>query len=258
MNLPYFNNYNLPGMPKVRALNALAMRCTKVDEGCERCWHLRMADRLSKVPAISLERREAYAGRRPAVCGGRAGEALATCCNRRNRMRPAVIAVQFMGDPWHEGVDAGYRKAIIFRAECLQEYIFLFLTKRPQNVREVLPDNCWLGTSISGHESAVARLPILSKIPCKNKWISIEPILNRIDPYFLVDICDVAGWCKFLACGPETGAKARHHNPAWISRIAEFCNIARIPFYDKRDPATPGFTRREWPREWIEKVGGGK
>lgn len=28
--------------------NPIAMRCTRVSEGCLNCWHLRMADRMAK------------------------------------------------------------------------------------------------------------------------------------------------------------------------------------------------------------------
>ena len=42
----------------------------------------------------------------------------------------------------------------------------------------------------------------------------------------------------------------------WIDDIAMECKINGVPFYDKRDPSSDGFTRREWAQEWMEKMKG--
>ena len=40
------------------------------------------------------------------------------------------------------------------------------------------------------------------------------------------------------------GPKARPCNPAWIEEVAHECEVAGIPFFDKRKT---GWIRREWP-----------
>lgn len=42
--------------------NPIAMRCTRVSDGCRNCWHLRMADRCGNNPKLRNEMRYAMQG----------------------------------------------------------------------------------------------------------------------------------------------------------------------------------------------------
>jgi len=267
MTLRHFNNYDHPDprFPRVLAWNPIAMRCTRVDDGCRNCWHLRMADRLAKNPTLSKEARGGYSGESVhapvyGICDG-------TSILPR---KPSVIAVQFMGDLFHECVEEEERRQIIMCMRKRPEHIFLLLTKRPECGTEELPENCWLGTSVSDQASADVRITQLLKTKSKHKWLSIEPILGEVDltrwfcridqngePYGLRSIAGLPA-IDFVACGGETGAGARPHKTGWIVDVAHECAESGIPFYDKRDPSAPGFTRREWPRAWRDHIGGAK
>ena len=89
-----FNNYDLAGQPPVLAWNPIAMRCNPVGDGCRNCWHLRMADRLSRNHWLPPSVRMAYEG----------GEVEALKSFIAYPPSGRVIAVQFMGDLWHTSV----------------------------------------------------------------------------------------------------------------------------------------------------------
>jgi protein gp37 len=65
---------------------------------------------------------------------------------------------------------------------------WLLLTKRPQNVLVMLPDdwgdgyaNVWLGTSVGRNES-MARAYELAKVPAAIRFLSCEPMIGPMDP----------------------------------------------------------------------------
>lgn len=69
-------------------------------------------------------------------------------------------------------------------------HTWLILTKRPERIKECLPDdwgdgypNVWLGVT-AGVQSSFKRAEELAKIPAKVRFISAEPILEEMD--FLV------------------------------------------------------------------------
>jgi len=174
------------------------------------------------------------------------------------RKKPAVIATQFMGDVSEYTPEMW--TAVISVIQSCQHHVFLMLTKWPERITETLPDNVWIGTSITDQETADARIPKLLSIRAKHKWVSIEPMLGPVDLFksvskWLVSYglrCDDC-FCRieFVACGPETGPGQRSFAPVWLHSVAHKCEQVGVTFYDKQDPDHDlFFTRREWPEEW--------
>jgi len=218
MKLRPFNNYNLYDFPPVLAWNPIAMRCTRVDEGCRNCWHLRMAERFSTNPIFDVYIRNAYGGTPfqepqyfPIKNIGKSGNCIFdnNKCIRADvamyKCVTSVICVQFMGDLFHPSVPRGWIDRIFCTMIQNNKHVFLLLTKRPENIPPwKIPDNCWLGTSVHDQASADVRIPQLLKTKCKNKWLSVEPMLGEVR---LIGLgADEFG---FIACGPETGHSAR-------------------------------------------------
>lgn len=71
---------------------------------------------------------------------------------------------------------------------------FLLLTKRPQNIRKMLPDpesgvspwgdgwpNVWLGTTAENQQEADRRIPHLLAVPARKRFLSCEPLLGPIE-----------------------------------------------------------------------------
>lgn len=65
--------------------------------------------------------------------------------------------------------------------------VFQILTKRHGRIKNHLPpdwgegwENVWLGVSVENQEMAERRIPVLSSIPAKKKFISFEPLIEPL------------------------------------------------------------------------------
>ena len=119
------------------------------------------------------------------------------------------------------------------------ELIFLLLTKRPENIKPMIPfswthpkgvpNNVWFGTSIVNQEEVVPRLAALGELPVTaNLFVSMEPLLG---PAVLGKMIDVPKW---VIVGGESGQKARPMNPDWARNLRDECLAAGIPFHFKQ------------------------
>ena len=95
---------------------------------------------------------------------------------------------------------------------------WLILTKRPQNIRRMLPSdwgdgypNVWLGVTAEDQREARRRLPMLLRVPCKRHYASVEPMLAM----------DLTEWLDsrspvLVICGRETKMpEPRPLDPDW-------------------------------------------
>lgn len=129
--------------------------------------------------------------------------------------------------------------------------IFLFLTKRPENMMEMLPDewyidlppNLWFGVSLSKQENVDSISTLARHAPMGAKlFLSVEPILSYIDigmylfaPY-LTESGDerTASIIDWVICGGESGEHARPSHIDWVLRLASDCHDAKVPFFFKQ------------------------
>lgn len=113
------------------------------------------------------------------------------------------------------------------------------------------PDNVWVGTSVEDQETADRRIPELLRIPAAKRFVSVEPILGRVDLGHATPCgyyCDDGGaghvdhqfWGKggggginWVIVGAETGSKARPCNLDWIQSIVQQCKDAKVPCFVK-------------------------
>lgn len=228
-----FNNYDLAGYKPVLAWNPLAMRCTPVNRGCRNCWHLKAADRLAKNPLIGTFARDCYAGKTEPWVASLTGKI----------PRGGIVCVQFMGDLWHESVDRGLRSWIFDLCEENKENVFVFLTKRPLNVKESFPDNCWIGVSACDQETYEEAVRGLDRIDAKHKWLSLEPLFEDIS---FGNVVRPDG-LEFVAYGPETSGGRETSDSRWMDSLAGLTDLCPdVAFYDKRK----NWCVRDWPAEW--------
>ena len=210
--------------------NPIAMRCTPVSDGCRNCWHLTMAKRLAKNPLICLDRRLAYGNGAPQLIHKELQAPL-------HLRKPARIGVQFMGDLFHENIDSYWHVEIMQIIRKCPQHIFLFLTKRPSIMKDILfhwflPNlsNLWLGVSISNQPDADKNIPILLQMPAAHYFISHEPGLGIITypKEFLA-----LGRDGLLITGGETGPKARPMHPDIPRHDRDQCQVAGVSFFFK-------------------------
>lgn len=107
--------------------NPIAMRCTRVSNGCANCWHLRMAHRMASNPSICQRRRDAYAGGEPWLDPHELSSPL-------RRKKPVDIGVQFMGDIFHESITSEQIAAAFGVMAATPHHQYYILTKRERMV----------------------------------------------------------------------------------------------------------------------------
>src|SRR5437870_4349304 len=110
------------------------------------------------------------------------------------------------------------------------------LTKRPENVERMLPDdwgagwpNVWLGTSIEDNRVA-DRSPILAAVPAICHFISYEPAIGPADEVSLDGI-------EWLICGGESGPGYRPMDLDWAHDMRRRCGEDDTAFFFKQNAA---------------------
>lgn len=247
--------------------NPLAMRCTRMSNGCDNCWHLSMANRMAYNPKITMEEREAYTGEMiPLLRTKELSEPF-------SKKQPCVIGVQFMGDLFHDSVTNEQIAAIFGVIAACPQHTFLVLTKRPgramkwfewlENMshspndheyetyleigaifKKPLP-NLWIGTSVENQKTADDRVTLLLQIPAAHHYVSFEPGLNEIEFQFergwlepFVDVTpslEKTPRINLLIMGAETGPHKRLMNLDWARSVRDQCAAAEVPFWFKKD-----------------------
>jgi len=142
---------------------------------------------------------------------------------------------------------------------------WLILTKRPQNVLKMLPadwgdgwPNVWLGVTAENQTEAARRLPILSSLPAAVRFVSAEPLLEKVE---FTQWLDRINW---VICGGETDpqkkGRERFMDPDWARDLLRQCREAGVPFFMKqmtgRSPIPADLLVREWPADLREAAPG--
>lgn len=128
------------------------------------------------------------------------------------------------------------------------ELDFLFLTKRPQNFRKLLPadwlskprPNVWLLTTVESNEYRW-RIMELLRVPAVVHGISAEPLLGPLDIAEYLDF----GYCggghrtrdgrvTWAIVGGESGLNARPSHPDWIASLRDQCVKSGTAFFFKQ------------------------
>jgi protein gp37 len=160
--------------------------CTKVSAGCAHCYAEAQAQRFGTAWGPTAERRlfgdkhwnEPIKWNRAAKEAG---------------VRARVFCAS-MADVFEDRADLQDQRVrlwkLIAETPCLD---WLLLTKRPDNIRRMLPtieigdealprfDNVWLGVTAENQRAADERIPLLLEAPAAVRFISMEPLLEKID-----------------------------------------------------------------------------
>ena len=239
--------------------------CTKVNLGCSGCYAERMAARLKAMgrPEYQdvVDDKGHWTGK------------IKLLPERLNQplhwLKPKRIFVDSMSDLFHTCVPFAYIAQILKVMVLANQHTFIILTKRVDLMLEFTkwmagaddisiaewPLNVWLGISISTQEDADKMIPILLQIPAAIRFISVEPMLQRISlggfdgktyrPW--LDTQAYAPMLSWVICGGESGPNARPMHPAWVRLLRDQCQQARVPFFFKQ------WGKRAPVLEFVEK-----
>lgn len=149
--------------------------------------------------------------------------------------------------------DLNYARQALFNViKDTPNLIWLLLTKRPKNIRAMVPevwlkqwpDNVVTGTSAGCQWTADVNFPALLDVPGQH-FLSCEPMLGPVE---LSKVSRPArfhqqpmAWEHWLAkeiswviCGGESGLNARPMHPSWVRSLRDQCVSAGVPFFFKQ------------------------
>ncbi len=198
--------------------------------------------------------------------------------------KPRMIFVCSMGDLFHESLSFEDIRRVYDVIANTRHHTYQILTKRPKRMLEFfkwfgneireagfdsIPSesdnsldyysplkNLHLGVTAENQEEANKRIPYLLETPAAKRFVSIEPMLSRIElsetnKEFSYDwltgrFCNIKqhngqavknpsykSKLDQIICGGETSAKARPMNPNWVKSLRDQCEVTKTPFFFK-------------------------
>jgi protein gp37 len=227
--------------------------CTHVSPGCEFCYAEQTWDkRYHRVEWGGERSRTSAAYRRQPYIWNRKAPG--------QNHRPCVFCAS-LADVFDNQVPDEWRDDLWALIANCQNLDWLLLTKRPQNIRKMLPpdwgdgwSHVWLGTTTENQEEADRRLPLLLEIPATVHFASVEPQLEPVDLRRYV-----GKGLDWVIVGGESGANARPFDPDWARTLRDQCADTGAAFFmkqmggrrgnrDKLEGLPPDLRIREWPR----------
>lgn len=262
--------------------------CTKVSPGCKNCYAERMAKRLAGRCGYPAAPHQFDVTLHP--------DKLDLPLRWR---KPRLVFVCSMGDLFHEDVPTEYIAAVWVAMMRSHRHTFQVLTKRPGRMAEFLNGcsewegwmthngtppkvyggtgiivgsddnwplvNAWLGTSVENQAAADERTPLLLQTPAAVRFVSCEPLLEKVDlrsnrdwligpptclecgivldsrPHPVQPCPNCEGWgyyfprtLDWLICGGESGPGARPMKLDWARSLVQQCKSANVPVFVKQ------------------------
>jgi protein gp37 len=215
--------------------------CTKIarargaPSACDFCYAEKWAKRSGQVAWGDHPRRrttEAY-WRNPITWNEQA-RAFQAEHGRRQRVFCASLA-----DVFDNQVDPSWRSDLFDLIRSCDQLDWQLLTKRPQNIRKMLPrdwgvgySNVWLGTTAEDASAYQQRVPHLLKVPAAIHFVSYEPAIGPLERL------DIDGLLpNWLIIGGESGVRSdliRCTNPQWVRDAIGECQRCGVAAFLKQ------------------------
>jgi protein gp37 len=198
--------------------------CTKISPGCARCYAETFAERWRGIPGHPYE-----FGFDPRLIPDKLEEPL-------RWRRPRTIFVNSMSDLFHESVPDEYIVAVanvMIRADW---HVYQVLTKRADRLQALLETklreqamsrHIWWGVSVENNKHGLPRIAKLQASPAAIRFLSVEPLLEQLEPL------DLAG-IHWVIVGGESGHGARPMRQEWVTHLRDQCISAAVPFFFKQ------------------------
>ena len=211
------------------------MGCTKVSAGCKNCYMFREQKRYGHDPEVIRKSKTTF--RDPLKW-------------KESRM----IFVCSWSDFAHEDVPLIWVDDAWEIMRQATQHTFLILTKRPHDLKQLLPDdwgegysNVWVGVTVENQENDW-RLVALEEIPAVVRFVSAEPLLGPLDLFSFSPTID------WVIVGGESGPDYRVMAEAWATDIRDQCVATETAFFfkqwsglhPKKDPRGMLLEGKEW------------
>jgi len=199
--------------------------CKKISSSCKNCYAETFANRFKGVPGHPYEQ----------------GFSVKLWQDRLSLplywKTPKFVFVNSMSDLFLDEVDDIFIKQVFSTMVRANWHVFQVLTKRPERMlswsknnykKSTWPSNVWLGVSVESTDY-LCRVELLKKTPAKVKFVSFEPLLDKLDLHN--GSLDGIDW---VIVGGESGPKARRMPIEWVDGIFDYSLNHNISFFFKQ------------------------
>lgn len=195
--------------------------CVKCSEGCEHCYMYFLDKQRDKNGAEIYRTKNAFDYPLQKNRGGafkvQSGELIRVCMTSDFFLEEAD---KWRGEAWE-----------IMR--CRPDVKFFLLTKRPQRVRECLPEdwgdgweNIMFNVTCENQRRADERIPILLDLPFRHKGIMCAPFIGAVSVGKYLD----SGQIEQVVCGDENYDGSRPCDFDWVKSLRSECISRNITF----------------------------
>jgi protein gp37 len=229
--------------------------CLRVSTACDRCYAATLSWRYGWRDGVGRDLWDPRANRKrtsPAYWRGplRWNERAQAEGNRRR------VFCASMADVFDNKAPPSWRVDLWSLIRATPALDWFLLTKRPQNIRAMLPPDwregwphVWLGTTTENQEEADRRIPHLVAIPAAARFLSVEPM---VEPVGLAPWLAQISW---IIVGGESGGGARPMHPDWLRGLRDEVRAAGARLFVKQIGSNhalwPGVTGKgEDPAQW--------
>lgn len=156
-----------------------------------------------------------------------------------------------MSDLFGIGIPEAWTEQVMTTIKLCPYHRFYLLTKQPQNLIKFspFPENCWVGVTATDRSFFNMAASALAQIKATIKYISFEPLLNRIQmttiPY--LEALFKEGWLNWVIIGCQT-KPLEVPRFEWVEEIINCADEAGIAVFVK-PPLSKimGIKRQELP-----------
>ena len=199
--------------------------CTKVSPGCKNCYAERLSKRLKAMGSTKYRNNFRFTQHESEI-----GLPLSW-------RRPKRIFVNSMSDLFHEGAEDGFIVRCFHTMLEADWHTYQILTKRPERMAEfsrqffkqtrtLIPGHIWMGTSVENNETRW-RIRELRKTRCAVRFVSFEPLLERMRPVSLKGI-------DWAIIGGESGPGFRPVRKDWVVDLVGQCKRQGVRVFFKQ------------------------
>lgn len=234
--------------------------CQKVGPGCDHCYAEARNARFAGGTAINWgpgapRRRTSPANWKKPLAWNNNADAFLAKHGRLQRVFCASLA-----DVFDNAVDPAWRADLFALIQATPALDWLLLTKRIGNVHSLLPEhitggelpnNVWLGATITSQAEADRDIPKLLAMPARVRFLSMEPLLEPVSLRWLAawpdnepttaqspnghtNHLDGLRRLDWVIVGGESGPGARPMHPDWARSLRDQCAAAGVPFLFKQ------------------------
>ena len=227
--------------------------CQKVGPGCDHCYAETWDARFNgaRWGADAERQRTSQANRNKPIIWNRK----AMNAGERHRVFCASLADVFDN---HASILPEWRDDLWAMIRQTSHLDWMLLTKRPGNIAKMLPPdwgdgypNVWMGCTVVNQAEADRDIPKLLAVPAKVRFLSMEPLLGRVDlnnirlphgsgrtwidalrPWWVTP--DMRTRLDLVIVGGESGPHARPMHPDWARSLRDQCVAAGVAFHFKQ------------------------